>query len=214
MMSLLLLAQFLAALLAASLALTGLRRLRDTRARRAAAFEDFAAGRGLTLYRTAAAWRLTDADGTRVTVEAPARASLPATVTIRLPGPQRHAGFVALVAGLAPDAGAACLDRALRGIAAGTDPAAVRLVPQPGAMALIAGGAPETAPDLALLRETLSQPALAPAAGATAMIALNRDGLHLRLTRRVAGPQDIGALMDAMRRLRLQLDDTARSEAA
>src|SRR5690606_20868610 len=102
-MSVLLLAQIIALVLTGLLALGLIRRLRATQARRAAAFEDFAEGRGLQFYRVAGAtpvYRLTDSDGTVVTVEAaPAPAFAlrkgrkPGTVTVALPAPRLTRGF-------------------------------------------------------------------------------------------------------------------------
>lgn len=225
-MPLIALAQILALVLSASLALGIYRRIRATRARRAAAFEAFALGHGLQLYRIAGAapvYRMADAAGTVVTLEAPAEPLLPfrapktpGAVTVALPGPRLGRGFVAVVAGVAagvPDRGRR-LDRALRGVARSTDPVALRVLPLGDAVALLADVPPGATPDLEAIRAALAEPALRPGDGGTAMIALNPEGLHLRLGRRIGDPAELGAILDEMQRLRAGLQGADRRRAA
>lgn len=225
-MSLIVLAQFLALALGASLGLSVYRRLRDTRARRAAAFEDFAMGRGLQVYRSAVrvpVYRLSDESGTVITVETAPAPRLPfgaprkgGVVTITLPRPRLSRGLVALVAGVeagAPDRGTR-LDRALRGLDAGGEKAALRVLPLAGAVALLAEVPAEVTPDLEAIRAALVHPALRPDAGGTAMIALNAEGLHLRLGRSLGEPRDLGPILDAMKALAARLQPGERRRAA
>lgn len=225
-MSLVILAQFLALALAASLGLSVYRRLRDTQARRAAAFEDFAMGRGLQVYRSAVsapAYRLSDDSGTVITVETAPAPRLPfgaprkgGVVTIALPCPRLPRGLVALVAGVdtgAPDRGTR-LDRAMRGLNAGGEKVALRVLPLAGAVALLADVPAEATPDLEAMRTALAHPALRPDAGGTAMIALDAEGLHLRLGRSLGDARDLGPILEAMKALAVRLQPGERRRAA
>ena len=225
-MHLIVLAQFVALVLSALLGLALFRHLRATQARRAAAFEDFAVGRGLQVYRsavTAPVYRLSDEAGTIITVETPPAPRLPFrtarkvdTVTIALPGPRLTRGLVAMVAGVEAGPGdrGARLDRALRGLGAGGDREAVRVLPLGGAVALLADVPAGATPDLEAIRAALADPALRPEGGGTAMIALNPEGLHLRLGRGIRDPRALAPILDAMRALGAHLQAGERRRAA
>lgn len=218
-MSVVLFTQILALALGALLAVALVRRLRDTQARRAAAFEDFAEGRGLTLYRipgTDALYRLTDAAGTLMTVEAAPRTTrngtkMPGTVSLTLPAPRLSRGFVALVVPGADRPGTR-LDQALRGVARGSETPEIRHLGD--ALAFLSEVPAGESPDLAVLLEALRDPALRPDPGGRAMIALNAEGLHLRLGRTIKDPGALAPILDTLRRLQHRLDAGPRRQAA
>jgi len=218
-MSVLLFAQIIALALVSLLAVALLRRLRGTQARRAAAFEDFAEGRGLTLYRfpgTETLYRLTDANGTLITVEAAPRATrngtkTPGTVNLTLPAPRLSHGFVALVVPGADRPGTR-LDQALRGIASGSE--TPEILHLGDALAFLSEVPAEESPDLAALQQALRDPALRPDPGGRAMIALNGEGLHLRLGRTIKDPGALAPILDTLRRLQHRLDAGPRRQAA
>lgn len=218
-MSVLLFAQIIALALVSLLAVALLRRLRGTQARRAAAFEEFAEGRGLTLYRfpgTETLYRLTDATGTLITVEAAPRATrngtkTPGTVNLTLPAPRLSYGFVALVVP-GTDRPGTRLDQALRGIASGSE--TPEILHLGDALAFMSEVPAEESPDLAVLQQALRDPALRPDPGGRAMIALNGEGLHLRLGRTIKDPGALAPILDTLRRLQHRLDAGPRRQAA
>ncbi|MCB1391391.1 MAG: hypothetical protein KDK12_19950 [Rhodobacteraceae bacterium] len=225
-MSLVLLAQIALLAVAAFVAATATRRLRDTHRRRAAAFEAFAQGRGLHLYAIAGktpVYRLSDDAGTTITVETPPatlatvlRPRAGGTVTLALPSPRLARGFVAVRGGTRATGGKPeqQLDRMLRGVGRASDPVSLRVLPLGSAVALLADVAAEETPDLDAIHATLEDAALRPGADGTALIGLNAEGLHLRLGRTIADPRELGPIVDAMQRLRMSLMARHRRKAA